>query len=77
MAQDVLTHAGAFAREGNLEALENLLSSSPAVLTARDSEGRTLLDLACRAATGDIAIPLDPGTPEQHAAVDLILKAGR
>ena len=76
MAQDVLTQAGAFAREGNIEALENLLSSSPAVLTARDSEGRTLLDLACRAATGDIAIPLHPGTPEQHAAVDLILKAG-
>ncbi len=35
-----------------------------------------LLDLACRAATGDIAIPLNPGTPEQHAAVDLILNAG-
>ena len=76
MAQDVLTQAGAFAREGNIEALENLLSSSPAVLTARDSEGRTLLDLACRAVTGDIAIPLHPGTPEQHAAVDLILKTG-
>ena len=44
--------------------------------TARASEGRTLLDLACRAATGDIAIPLNPGTPEQHAAVDLILNAG-
>ena len=76
MAQDLLTQAAAAAREGNLEALESLLSSSPAVLTARDSEGRTLLDLACRAATGDIAIPFDPGTPEQHAAVDLILKAG-
>ena len=75
MAQDVLTQAGAFAREGNLEALENLLSSSPAVLTARDSEGRTLLDLACCAATGDIAIPLHPGTPEQHAAVAMHLAA--
>ena len=36
----------------------------------------TLLDLACRAATGDIAIPLVPGTPAQHAAVDRILAAG-
>ena len=76
MAQNLLTQAAAFAREGDLEALEDLLSFSPAILTARDSEGRTLLDLACRAATGDIAIPLHPGTPEQHAAVDLILKAG-
>ena len=76
MAQDLLIQATAAAREGNLEALESLLFSSPAVLTARDSEGRTLLDLACRAATGDIAIPFDPGTPEQHAAVDLILMAG-
>ncbi len=76
MAQDLLTQAAAAAREGDLEALGELLSSSPAVLTARASEGRTLLDLACRAATGDIAIPLNPGTPEQHAAVDLILNAG-
>ena len=76
MAQDLLTQAAAAAREGDLEALGELLSSSPAVLTARDSEGRTLLDLACRAATGDIAIPLNPGTPEQHAAVDLLLNTG-
>ena len=76
MAQEILTQAAAAAREGDLEALKDLLSSSPAVLTTKDSEGRTLLDLACRAATGDIAIPLDPGTPDQHAAVDLILKTG-
>ena len=76
MAPDLLTQAASAAREGNLESLNDFLTSSPAVLTARDAEGRTLLDLACRAATGDIAIPFDPGTPEQHAAVDLILKAG-
>ncbi len=76
MAQDLLTQAAAAAREGDLDALEDLLSSAPAVLTARDSEGRTLLDFACRAATEDIAMPLNPGTPEQHAAVDLILNAG-
>ena len=72
----MLTQAAALARAGDLDALKDLLSSSPKVLTARDSEGRTLLDLACRAATGDIAIPFQPGTPEQHAAVDLILEAG-
>ena len=76
MTQDLLTRAAFFAREGDLEALEDLLAASPAVLSATDSEGRTLLDLACRAATGDIAIPFQPGTPEQHAAVDLILTAG-
>ena len=76
MARNRLTQAAAAASGGDLETLGELLSSSPAVLTARDSEGRTLLDLACRAATGDIAIPPKPGTPEQHAAVDLILEAG-
>ena len=64
------------AREGNLDALGRILADSPAVLTAMDGDGRTLLDLACRAATGDIAIPLDSGTPGQHAAVDAILAAG-
>ena len=76
MTQDLLTRAAAAASDGDLAALRDLLTSSPAVLTARDSDGRTLLDFACRAATEDIAIPLKPGTPEQHAAVDLILDAG-
>ncbi len=77
MAQDLLTQAAAAAREGDLDALGELLSSFPRrVLTARDSEGRTLLDIACRAATGDIAIPLNPGTPDRHAAVDLLLNTG-
>ncbi|MDE0502543.1 MAG: ankyrin repeat domain-containing protein, partial [Candidatus Poribacteria bacterium] len=76
MTQDLLTEAAAFARDGNLKVLEDLLAVSPAVLTERNTEGRTLLDLACRAATGDIAIPFQPGTPQQHAAVNLILKAG-
>ena len=76
MTQDLLIRAAAAASDGDLAALRDLLTSSPAVLTARDSEGRTLLDFACRAATEDIAIPLKPGTPEQHAAVDLILEAG-
>lgn len=73
---DVLSHASQAARDGRLDTLRAILSDSPGVLTATDSDGRGLLDLACRAATGDVAIPLVPGTPEQHAAVDLILAAG-
>ena len=71
-----LTRAAAAARAGDLDSLERVLSESPDVIAARDGHGRTLLDLACRAATGDIAIPLVPGTPAQHAAVDRVLAAG-
>lgn len=76
MAEDILTQAATAAQNGDLDTLAGLISNSPAVLTATDDDGRTLLDLACRAATGNIAIPLDPGTLDQHAAVDLILEAG-
>ena len=76
LTEDALTHAAAAARVGDLDTLAAVLARSPDVISATDAEGRTLLDLACRAATGDIAIPLDPGTPGQHAAVDLILQAG-
>ena len=75
MTQD-LHKAAAAAEQGDLDALATLIERAPMVLAATDGDGRTLLDLACRAATGNIAIPLDPGTPDQHAAVDLILKAG-
>ncbi len=71
-----LSRAATAAARGNLKALRRILARSPAVLTDRDNDGRTLLDLACRAATCDIAIPLEAGTAEQHAAVDLILAAG-
>ena len=73
---DVWSGAVKAAREGNLDALRAFLSDSPQVLNDTDDDGRGLLDHACRAATGDVAIPLDPGTPGQHAAVDLILAAG-
>ena len=76
MARSVLSLAAAAAREGDPDQLDRILSKSPEVIAARDGHGRTLLDLACRAATGDIAIPLVPGAPEQHAAVDRILAAG-
>ncbi len=76
MAESLLTRASAAARAGDLDGLERILSEHPEVIAARDGHGRALLDLACRAATGDIAIPLVPGTPAQHAAVDRILAAG-
>ena len=76
MTEEIFQRAAGAARDGDLRLLDGILTSSPAVLTQTDGDGRTLLDVACRAATGDIAIPLDPGTPEQHAAVDAILAAG-
>ena len=76
MTEDTLAQAVSAARDGDVDALSAVLARSPEVISMIDANGRTLLDLACRAATGDIAIPLDPGTPGQHAAVDLILQAG-
>ena len=73
---EVLSRAVKAARDGNLDALRAILSDSPGALKEIDGDGRGLLDHACRAATGDIAIPLDPGSPEQHAAVEAILAAG-
>ena len=75
MSED-FTAAATAAQDGNLEALAAILKRAPDVLAERDEEGQTLIALACRAATGNVAIPLDPGTPEQHAGVDLILQAG-
>ena len=76
MADSELIQAATAAHDGNLDALRAMLARSPALLTEQDASGRTLLNLACRAATGNIAIPLVPGTPSQHAAVDLLLAAG-
>ena len=75
MSED-FTAAATAAQDGNLETLAAILKRSPDVLAEQDGDGQTLIALACRAATGNVAIPLDPGTPEQHAAVDLILGAG-
>ncbi len=74
--EDLLQRAAKAARDGQLETLQQILKASPLVITARDSEGHSLLGLACMAATGDIALPRVPGTREQHQAVDQILKAG-
>lgn len=75
MSDDFKTAASA-AHAGDLDALAGILKRAPSVPAEQDEEGQTLIALACRAATGNIAIPLHPGTPEQHAAVDLILEAG-
>ena len=63
MAKSLLTRASAAARAGDLDHLDRILSESPEVIAARGGHGRTLLDLACRAAPTTIAIPLVPGTP--------------
>ena len=76
MTKQTLAQAVAAARGGDVDSLRAVLVHSPEVVTAVDADGRTLLNHACRAATGDIAIPLDSGTPGQHAAVDLVLQAG-
>lgn len=76
MTKQTFAQAIAVARDGDVDTLKGMLARSPEVVAAFDADRRTLLDHACRAATGDIAIPLDPGTPGQHAAVDLILQAG-
>ena len=71
-----LGRAARAADEGDLDELERILRVAPQILQARDSESQTLLILACRAATGNCALPPVPGTPGQHAAVDRILAAG-
>ena len=64
------------ARAGDNDRLLEILRTSPEVVSARTEDGDTLLGLACRSATGDIAIPPVFGTTAQHQAVDSILKAG-
>ncbi|HAK50421.1 MAG TPA: hypothetical protein DCM54_00735, partial [Gammaproteobacteria bacterium] len=76
MSENMLAQAAQLAGIGRTKDLQDLLAQSPEVLYERTNDGDSLLGLACRAATGDIAIPPDPGTPRQHAAVDLILAAG-
>ena len=71
-----LERAAAAAAAGDVPALERILAESPELLRARDAEGHTLLGLACKAATANIALPPVPGSPGQHAAVDRILAAG-
>lgn len=71
-----LKRAAEVAAEGRLDELRRILGTTPDVLEARDPDGRSLLGLACRAATGNVALPPNRGTLEQHAAIDVILAAG-
>lgn len=73
---ETLERAARAAADGDLLALERILREAPEVLHARSADGHTLLGLACKAATGDVALPPIPGTPRQHEAVDRILAAG-
>ena len=68
-----LTDAAKAANDGRIDVLRGMIAMRPSILDSRDADGRTLLDLACRAATGDIAIPFVPGTPAQYAAIELLL----
>lgn len=63
-------------KDSRFEELQRLLAAQPQLLSTRDATGHTLLNLACKAATGDVALPAVSGTPEQHRAVDYILEAG-
>ncbi len=54
MTEDTLARAAAAARDGDVDTLSAVLARSAEVVAARDAHGRTLLDIACRAATGDI-----------------------
>ncbi|MEM7168211.1 MAG: ankyrin repeat domain-containing protein [Planctomycetota bacterium] len=60
----------------DMKSLEAVICSTPTVLEERACDGDTLLGLACRVATGNVALPPERGTIEQHAAVDRILTAG-
>jgi ankyrin repeat protein len=53
-----------------------MLLETPEILQERDTEGHSLLGRACKAATGDVALPPVAGRAEQHAVVDLLLSAG-
>lgn len=63
-------------RAGDVSELSRLLRDAPGLLEVRDAEQHTLLGLACKLATGDVARPPIRGSAQQHAAVDLILAAG-
>jgi ankyrin repeat protein len=73
---EALNLAARAARDGNVAEVEHILHAVPQVVRACDADGYTLLGLACRAATGDLALPPVPSTPEQYAVIDCLLAAG-
>ncbi len=73
---EALNAAAGAARDADVAELERIVLAFPQVLRARDENGDTLLGVACRAATGDAALPPVPVTPQHHAALDYLLAAG-
>ena len=66
-ASDALETAVLAVKAGDVASLQQLLATAPELLSARDT-GDTLLNLACKVATGDVALPPVSGTPQQHQA---------
>ena len=60
--QRILEMACEAAQAGDIARLLEILEASPEVVTYRTATDDTLLGLACRSATGDVAIPPVPGT---------------
>lgn len=58
------------------EKLSRILRQVPQIVNLETPGADSLLGLACRLATGDIAIPAVAGTRNQHQVVDLLLNAG-
>ncbi len=73
---EALERAAQAAADGDVLTLEQILREAPEVLHARNADGHTLLGLACKAATGGVALPPIRGTVQQHAAIDCLLAAG-
>jgi ankyrin repeat protein len=71
-----LTLAVEAVRTANAEKLSRYLRQAPEIVQLDTPEADTLLGLACRLATGNVAIPAVAGTQSQHQVVDVILKAG-
>lgn len=60
----------------DVDGVKQIRCAAPEVLCERDARGASLLTLACKLATGDVALPPVRGTAEQHAVIDLLLTLG-
>ena len=74
--QDALHHALGAVRAGDLKRLREILQEMPQCMTARDADDNGLVGAAALIATNDISRPANPGTPDQHEAISIILAAG-
>ena len=71
-----LTLAVEAVRTASAEKLSRYLRQAPEIVQLDTPGADTLLGLACRLATGNVAIPAVAGTQSQHQVVDIILEAG-